>query len=449
MVNQASTVLIMAGGSRTFLDAAEEVLRRHSPGAPLNYRKITELALQDGLVTSDGRTPEATMRAQMYSDIKRRSVSGKPERFRQFGRGLFGLAVPTDPLGGAISEHNVGVRTKLRTVLADLDPRAFEHLIGLLLSTLGFENVEVTKYSGDGGIDVRATLTVGGVTDVMTAIQVKRWSHNVTGRTVRELRGGLGPQERGLIITLSDFTPDARKEGAAPDRTPITLVDGEQLLRLLIDNDIGVTTRTMPILQLDEASLFPADDEVVDDDSESVEGATPPSRQIGAGYKGSKALAIWPMPGGLHVWMASLDAILRFIAETAPTVDQAVTWIIETFEKVKSVKVARSYLSAVLRSFDLIETQGEQIVVSALGASYLDDPSPDALLAIARSTVAGFDELLEILAVGPRSTEELLVALRERLGVGWETSTQVRCRLHWLENMSKVQENDGKWILVS
>jgi restriction system protein len=61
-------------------------------------------------------------------------------------------------------------------VLSDLDPLLFEALIGQLLAVLGFEDVEVTKYSNDGGIDLRATLAVGGVTDVRTAIQVKRWS---------------------------------------------------------------------------------------------------------------------------------------------------------------------------------------------------------------------------------------------------------------------------------
>jgi restriction system protein len=51
----------------TFREAAEEVLRRHSPGAPLHYRRISELALADGLVVSKGTTPEATMGAQLYT----------------------------------------------------------------------------------------------------------------------------------------------------------------------------------------------------------------------------------------------------------------------------------------------------------------------------------------------------------------------------------------------
>jgi len=106
-------------------------------------------------------------------------------------------------------------------------------------------------------------------------------------------------------------------------------------------------------------------------------------------------------------------------------------------------------LSAVLRSLNLIETQGEQITVTAAGATYLEDPSPEALLAIARSNVAGFDELLDALGTGPKTPAALLEHLRSELGVSWETDAQVRSRLGWLENMEKVQEQNGTWTLLT
>jgi hypothetical protein len=33
----------------TYTDAAEEVLKRHSKGAPMHYREITDLAVSSGL----------------------------------------------------------------------------------------------------------------------------------------------------------------------------------------------------------------------------------------------------------------------------------------------------------------------------------------------------------------------------------------------------------------
>jgi len=53
----------------------------------------------------------------------------------------------------AIEKHNQKVRKDLRQQLRQLDPADFEELVGHLLVALEFDGVEVTKKSGDGGID--------------------------------------------------------------------------------------------------------------------------------------------------------------------------------------------------------------------------------------------------------------------------------------------------------
>ena len=145
-------------------DAVESVLRAHSKGAPMHYRRITELAIEEGLIEPQGLTPEASVNAALTQDIKRRKTAEREQRFRAHGRGMYGLATPVDLLGGALTENNQRVRSRLREILSETDPQQFEILIGELLIALGFEDVEVTRYSGDGGIDVRANLSVGGVT---------------------------------------------------------------------------------------------------------------------------------------------------------------------------------------------------------------------------------------------------------------------------------------------
>ena len=42
-------------------DAAEHVLREQSRGAPMHYRRITELAVEGGLIVPGGSTPEASL----------------------------------------------------------------------------------------------------------------------------------------------------------------------------------------------------------------------------------------------------------------------------------------------------------------------------------------------------------------------------------------------------
>jgi hypothetical protein len=430
----------------SMVDAAEAVLRGHSKGAPMHYRRITELAISDGLITPGGATPEASLNAAVSQEIKRRLAAGKEPRFRAHGRGLYGLAVPVDPLGGAIDRKNHDVRRQLRKVLAEIDPRAFEGLIGELLTSLGFEEVEVTRYSNDGGIDLRARLAVGGVTDVRTAIQVKRWSASVSPRIVRELRGGLGPHERGLVITLSTFTKEAKAEAAATDRSPISLVDGERLIDLLIDNEIGVTPKTVTILELDEASLSPLDDtspeEIQDDSGADIAEPRPAVRR--AVPRTGKSLTVWPLPGGRRSWKVALDRMLRFVADTAPTMTQAIGWMKTAYPKVTSDKVARSYWQ-VARSFGLLDTQGEHLALTAPGAGYLDDPTETHLLDVLCEEVAGITELLAMLEARPMTSVEALEPLNEALGVTWETDAQIRFRLGWLENLGTAAQTAGIW----
>ncbi len=52
----------------TFKQSAIEILRKS--GKPLHYNEITRLALESGILETEGVTPEATMGAQLIMDIK-------------------------------------------------------------------------------------------------------------------------------------------------------------------------------------------------------------------------------------------------------------------------------------------------------------------------------------------------------------------------------------------
>ena len=63
----------------TFLDAAATVLRK--TGRPMDTREITERAMRDGLLASSiGKTPERTMGAALYMDLRRRSRESRFKR---------------------------------------------------------------------------------------------------------------------------------------------------------------------------------------------------------------------------------------------------------------------------------------------------------------------------------------------------------------------------------
>lgn len=64
--------------------------------------------------------------------------------------------------------------------------------------------------------------------------------------------GSLGAHEQGLIITTSDFSPGAVREAAQPDKTPIVLMNGRQLVMLLMEYGIGVHRSTSDLFAIDE-----------------------------------------------------------------------------------------------------------------------------------------------------------------------------------------------------
>lgn len=232
-----------------FLDAAYQVLK--GANKPLHYAEIARRALEQGLIAPQGQTPEATMGSRLYVDTKKENT-----RFKRASRGHFALVerAQSDEISQRVNVINLLTRKKLAQLLHEMPADRFEALVGELLLALGFEedSIEVTRYHGDGGIDVRGILDAGGITRISAAVQVKRWKANISAPTVRNVRGALTTQEQGIIITTSNFSRGAIKEAVEIGKTPISLVNGSELLDLLIGNGIGINREQHVVYSLDE-----------------------------------------------------------------------------------------------------------------------------------------------------------------------------------------------------
>ncbi|MBI5789650.1 MAG: restriction endonuclease [Candidatus Schekmanbacteria bacterium] len=241
--------------SYSFSDAAERVIEQFGNKQPMHYRAITEKAMEMNWLNTEGKTPEATMYAQIITEIKRYQKRGEQPRFAMHGKGYVGLTRWMGRgLAFEIEQHNKRVRQALHKRLLAMRPDEFEELIALLLAEIGFENIEVTKLSGDGGIDVRGTLVVGDVIRTRMSVQAKKWKpgNNVQAPVVQRVRGSISTHEQGLIITTSDFSPGARAEAARIDKIPVALMNGEQLVMLLVEYNLGVTRCSHDLIELDE-----------------------------------------------------------------------------------------------------------------------------------------------------------------------------------------------------
>jgi len=137
-----------------------------------------------------------------------------------------------------------GWREQLLDALLKMSPAAFERLTQRLLRESGFTQVEITGKSGDGGIDGKGIMRLGGLLSFHVIFQCKRWQGAITPSIVRDFRGAMvGRADKGLFITTGTFTKDAVKEATRDGAPPIDLVDGDQLIDKLKELALGVETR--------------------------------------------------------------------------------------------------------------------------------------------------------------------------------------------------------------
>ena len=131
-------------------------------------------------------------------------------------------------------------------IVRSIDPSAFERLCGRMLRESGFTKVEVTRESGDGGIDGAGVLRLNLIS-FHIRFQCKRFSGSVGAREIRDFRGSMvGRADKGLFITTGRFTNDAAREAVRDGATPIDLIDGIELCDLMKKLGLGVTTIEVP-----------------------------------------------------------------------------------------------------------------------------------------------------------------------------------------------------------
>ena len=145
-------------------------------------------------------------------------------------------------------------RGRLLTIFQELSPAQFEKICGRLLRTIGFEGVKITGRSGDGGIDGIGLVKLNSLVKIPVLFQFKRYAAGTTvgAPVVRDLRGAMqGRAEKGAIITTGTFTLAAEKEATREGVSTVDLVDGDALVDLFVEHNLGITP--VETYEVDEA----------------------------------------------------------------------------------------------------------------------------------------------------------------------------------------------------
>lgn len=162
-------------------------------------------------------------------------------------------ASPDDRLAQAIQELREATAANLIDHLLQVTPSRFEVIVLDVLHRLGYgasrNDLQRVGSSGDAGIDGIISLDKLGLEKVY--VQAKRWQNTVGRPELQAFYGALAGQKakRGVFITTSGFTTHAIDFANSVEG--IALVDGGRLVNLMMDNEVGVTSRLLRLPTLD------------------------------------------------------------------------------------------------------------------------------------------------------------------------------------------------------
>jgi restriction system protein len=153
---------------------------------------------------------------------------------------------PDEILDDAYSAIRANLVSEILDKVKSCTPNFFERLVVELLVNMGYGGTrqdagQAIGRSGDEGVDGIIKEDRLGL-DVIY-LQAKRWGNTVSRPEIQKFAGALQGKraKKGVFITTSDFTKEAREFAYAIDNKLI-LIDGEELAEYMIDFNVGVST---------------------------------------------------------------------------------------------------------------------------------------------------------------------------------------------------------------
>lgn len=146
--------------------------------------------------------------------------------------------------------HQALVQSLAEELLAQVraaKPSFFEQLVVDLMIAMGYggsrkEAGKATQATNDDGIDGIIKEDKLGL-DVIY-LQAKRWTNTVHRPEIDKFIGALTRQRarKGVFITTSEFSAGAREAALGLD-IKVVLIDGVELARLMVENNLGVSVK--------------------------------------------------------------------------------------------------------------------------------------------------------------------------------------------------------------
>ena len=157
---------------------------------------------------------------------------------------------PTEQLENAYQTIVKDLAADLLQKVLEQSAQFFEHLVLDLLLKMGYggslsDAGLVTKYSHDDGIDGVIKEDKLGLDKIY--IQAKRYNtaNTIVKPQIQQFVGALDEQKasKGVFITTSSYSFEARKYAEEKASKKIVLIDGQELARYMIEYNVGVSLK--------------------------------------------------------------------------------------------------------------------------------------------------------------------------------------------------------------
>lgn len=161
----------------------------------------------------------------------------------------------------AFAALNSALADELIEQIHILSPKFFEQLVVDLMLAMGYggsqkDAGQATQYSNDGGVDGIIKEDKLGLDSIY--LQAKRYRDNTVGRPdIQAFAGALDMHRarKGVFITTSNFSKDARDFVTRIEKR-IVLIDGHELAALMIEHNVGVSTRELYAVKAIDSDYF-------------------------------------------------------------------------------------------------------------------------------------------------------------------------------------------------
>lgn len=245
----------------TIVESIQSVLRGSS--SPMTIEQIYQKIIDFGLYQFNAKDPKSIVRQQVRRHCAglsfpsanpnkyfMRDEGGKYHLLNKYDYGLISSLpkddkekIPEEHIQDFHRRHLLEVERALIDKMLNVEAVFFEQLVLDLLLKMGYGShgsISPRKKGADGGIDGEILQDKLGFDRIYT--QAKRYSlkKSVQVSEVRDFVGALKNISKGVFITTSRFTKQAKEYALEQQQKSLVLIDGEQLAKLMIEFGLGV-----------------------------------------------------------------------------------------------------------------------------------------------------------------------------------------------------------------